>query len=118
MRKNPTAAERALLKRLRKDRLAGLHFRRQHPIGPYIADFCCIPKRLVVEIDGYFHGDPERIRRDEARTAWLRGAGYRVLRFRDSDPVADVLSAIARTAGVSQLDAERGPPPPEGRGDA
>jgi len=121
LRKNSTVAERDLWKRLRKDRLAGLHFRRQHPIGPYIVDFCCIPKRLVIELDGYFHTDPARIERDRVRTLWLRAAGYRVLRFRDSDPIADVLSAIARAAGVSQLDAERGPPPPtpppEGRGE-
>ena len=122
MRKNPTSAERDLWKHLRKDRLAGLHFRRQHPIGPYIVDFCCIPKRLVVELDGYFHSDPERAARDEVRTVWLRAAGYRVLRFRNSEDLAGVLAVISRAAGVeSQLDGRRGPPPPatppEGRGE-
>jgi very-short-patch-repair endonuclease len=122
MRKNPTAAERELWKHLRKDRLAGLHFRRQHPIGPYIVDFCCVPKRLVVELDGYFHADPERAARDETRTVRLRAAGYRVLRFRNSEDFADVLAAIAQAAGVGpQLNGRRGPPPPtpppEGRGE-
>jgi very-short-patch-repair endonuclease len=122
MRKNPTSAEQKLWKHLRKDRLGGLHFRRQHPIGPYIVDFCCVPKRLVVEIDGYFHEDPERAARDRTRTVWLNAAGYRVVRFKDSDPLAAVLAAIAQAAGVgSQLDRRRGPPPPtpppEGRGE-
>ena len=102
--------------------MGGLRFRRQHPIGPYVADLFCPSARLVVELDGYFHSDPARIRRDEARTAWLRAAGYRVLRFRDSDHLADVLAAIAEATGVGpQLDGRRGPPPPtpppEGRGE-
>ena len=125
MRKNPTVAERDFWKRLRKNRLAGLHFRRQHPIGPYIVDFCCVPKRLVVELDGYSHLDPARVERDEARTLWLRAAGYRVLRFRNEEIWRDlegVLAAIAKAAGADpQLDGRRGPPlpppPPEGRGE-
>ena len=77
MRHEPTATERALWKLLRDRRLEGLKFRRQVPIGPYIADFVCFERRLIVEADGPFH-DPER---DAVRDAWLRGQSFRVLRF-------------------------------------
>jgi very-short-patch-repair endonuclease len=77
MRREPTATERLLWKLLRDRRLEHLKFRRQTPIGPYIADFVCFERRLIVEADGPFH-DPER---DAARDAWLRGQSFRVLRF-------------------------------------
>ena len=77
MRHEPTATERLLWKLLRDRRLEGLKFRRQVPIGPYVADFVCFKRRLIVEADGPFH-DPER---DAVRDAWLRGQSFRVLRF-------------------------------------
>ena len=78
-----------------------MHFRRQHPIGPYIADFCCVPIRLVIELDGHFHADAPRVPRDELRTQWLREHGYRVLRFPNDEVWKDiegVLAAILKTA--------------------
>ena len=77
MRHEPTATERLLWKLLRHRRLEHLKFRRQMPIGPYIADFVCLERRLIVEADGPFH-DPER---DAVRDAWLRGQSFRGLRF-------------------------------------
>jgi very-short-patch-repair endonuclease len=118
LRRKSTFSERRLWETLRGKRLEGLRFRRQQPIGPYVADFFCPSAKLVVELDGYFHNDPLRVERDEARTAWLRERGYRALRFRNEDDLSGVLAAIAQAAGVSQLGAERGPPPPEGRGEA
>ncbi len=76
-RKSPVLTERLLWKLLRDRKLAGVKFRRQVPIGPYVADFLCFERRLIVEADGPLH-DPER---DAARDAWLEAQGFRVLRF-------------------------------------
>jgi very-short-patch-repair endonuclease len=76
-----TNAEIILWTRLRRGGLAGCHFRRQHPIGPYIADFACRSMRLVIEIDGAAHGSSEEIAYDLRRDAYLHGRGYFVLRF-------------------------------------
>jgi hypothetical protein len=79
----------------------GLRFRRQHPIGPYFADFVCLELRLVVELDGGQHADPCGLERDRVRTAALEERGYEVIRFWDNDVLRDtqaVLAAIARRA--------------------
>ena len=74
-----TAAEECLWQALRGRQLAGLKFRRQEPLGPYIADFYCAEVRVVVEVDGPSHiGNAEY---DAIRTAWLEGLGCTVLRF-------------------------------------
>ena len=81
MRKAPTVAERALWRMLARDQLS-VRFRRQHPIGPYIVDFYCPAHRLVVELDGgQQNGSVHDVRRD----AWLKNAGYQVLRFWNGD---------------------------------
>src|SRR5678815_4949580 len=77
-RGKPTRAEAKAWKLLRNRRLAGLKFRRQHPIGPYIADFYCHEHRLVLEIDGSIHGTPEQIRHDRVRTAYIEAQGVSV----------------------------------------
>src|SRR5437870_7614479 len=81
LRLNATECERKLWALLRKKQFAGLRFRRQQPLGPYIADFFCSAAKLIVEPDGSQHGLDENIAYDEARTAWLTVRGYRVLRF-------------------------------------
>ena len=58
-------------------------FRRQFPVGPYIADFACIEKRLIIELDGGQHAAV--VVRDEERTVYLKAQGYRVLRFWNND---------------------------------
>ncbi|NDW06917.1 endonuclease domain-containing protein [Jiella pacifica] len=63
----------------------GIHFRKQAPIGPYIADFAAHAERLVIEVDGEFHQRPDRLARDAVRDAWLNRQGYRVLRFSTGD---------------------------------
>ena len=74
-------AERRLWRGLRNRRLGGFRFRRQHTIGPYIADFACIEAHLVVELDGDQHGRGEAPARDGVRDAYMEGAGWRVERF-------------------------------------
>jgi very-short-patch-repair endonuclease len=79
LRRQMTEAEQALWKVLRNRQVEGLKFRRQHPFGDYILDFVCLENRLVIEVDG---GQHEQARKyDERRTQILQGAGFRVLRF-------------------------------------
>jgi len=79
LRRELTDAERALWQRLRDRSVAGAKFRRQHPIGPFIGDFCCVESHLIVEIDGGQHADRSQV--DEERTRFLSERGYRVIRF-------------------------------------
>ena len=78
MRKAPTEAERALWRILRSRRLAAMKWRRQVPLGPFIADFVSFEHRLIVECDGAQHAENPR---DAARDAWLRAQGFAVQRF-------------------------------------
>jgi len=80
MRRNPSFNERLLWKLLRDRRLDGLKFRRQVPLGPYVADFVCFAHRLVVEADGPLHDPAANARRDD----WLRGQGFAIARFANS----------------------------------
>jgi very-short-patch-repair endonuclease len=101
LRRNQTDAERRIWRHLRGRRLLGLRFRRQHPIGPYFADFACLELRLVIELDGGQHADPRGREHDLARTAALEERGYSVVRFWDNDVLRDtqaVLATIARHA--------------------
>lgn len=101
LRSQQTDAERLLWARLRAHRLYGLKFRRQQPIGIYVVDFFCPEKRLVVELDGGQHQD--RTGYDEARDAWLKSAGYVVLRYWNNELMRNlegVLEDISQVAGV------------------
>ena len=87
---------------LRRRGLAGLRFRRQHPIGPYILDFYCDELRLAVEIDGGSHDHADRIAHDQRRTDWLNRQGVQVIRIAARDVVADMdgaLGTIRRAVG-------------------
>jgi very-short-patch-repair endonuclease len=99
LRKQSTAAERVLWDGLRGRRLAGLKFRRQHPLGLYIVDFCCPERNLIVEVDGEVHANQSDY--DATRTEHLNAYGYQVLRFTNAD-VFDrldlVLNAIEHAA--------------------
>jgi len=102
LRKNQTEAENLLWRHLRGKQLEGLRFRRQHPIGRYIADFVCLDKRLVLELDGGQHGmDQEKIK-DDVREQWLKKEGYRVLRFWNNDVLAN-LEGVMETIRLNAL---------------
>ena len=81
MRHEPTLAEQAVWRLLRGRRFRGLKFRRQAPVGPYIADFACIEAKLIVECDGGQHGGE----RDARRDVFLAEQGFRVVRLWNSD---------------------------------
>ncbi len=83
-----TEAESALWKYLRDDTL-GYKFRRQHIIGNYIADFACLSKKLIVEVDGLIHEHPDHKLSDEERTKWLNEQGFTVIRFSNDRAIFD-----------------------------
>ena len=78
-RRDRTQAEKLLWLKLRNEQL-GAKFRRQHPIGEYIADFVCIERKLIVEVDGPTHAEIEQQLHDARRTDFLESLGYRVIR--------------------------------------
>jgi len=94
----------------------GIAFRKQHPIDPYVADFYCSLARLVIEIDGEAHDRGDRPQRDEARAAFMRERGYRLLRIAAAeilkDPDSVAASIVAYAADPLHHRAQRGGPPP------
>ncbi len=84
LRREMTPAEQRLWQRLRRRQLNGAHFRRQHAIGRFIVDFCCIRATLVIEVDGPLHAGQREY--DAERTRWLNSQRrYHVLRFTNAD---------------------------------
>jgi very-short-patch-repair endonuclease len=97
LRHEATSAEKVLWSALRGRQMAGLKFRRQHPIGQVILDFYCVEKRLAVEVDGAIHLNPEQAAHDADRTDYLAQHGIRVLRFTNDEVerhLPDVLKKI------------------------
>ena len=111
MRREPTLGEKVLWKALRR---LDLNVRRQAPIGRYIADFAIHSARLIVEVDGPVHEQPEQALHDAERDAWLASQSYRVLRFTtaevlaDPDRVADQVRASALSPPSPALPPSRG----------
>jgi very-short-patch-repair endonuclease len=114
-------AEKKLWFHLRRRKLAGYRFRRQVPIGSYIADFACLSARFIVEVDGAQHSEPPNEETDKQRTEWLETRGYRVLRFWNSQVLAEI-DCVTETI-FNALDAvpvrvtPHPDPPPAGEGD-
>jgi very-short-patch-repair endonuclease len=96
LRRFSPEAERALWHRLRNRQLGGFKFRRQHPVGPFFADFACIEAKLIVEIDGSQHLEPAAVEADARRTEVLSRCDFYVLRF-------DSRQALIETDGVAQI---------------
>jgi very-short-patch-repair endonuclease len=93
LRRRATDAEAALWNELRARRLDGLKFRRQHPLGPFVVDFCCVEHRLIVEVDGSVHADQREY--DEERSAYLAAISYRVIRFTNDQIFNDIGRVLA-----------------------
>jgi very-short-patch-repair endonuclease len=117
LRRRATEPEQKLWWHLRhRFPIAATHFRRQVPIGPYIADFCCLKAKLIVEVDGNQHGFDEGLSKDAKRTAYLVSQGFSVLRFSNREVMTEmngVLEAI-----YSHLSSTPTPhPSPQGGGE-
>ena len=98
LRSDMPGAEYKLWQELRRKQIGGYHFRRQHPIGPYVADFACVKQRLVVEADGYGHSEDHEITRDKKHTEYMSNLGWRVIRFRNEDIYEDVDGVVEAIA--------------------
>jgi len=92
-RRELTAAENVLWQEIRRKQVGGFYFRRQVPIGPYIADFACVKEKLVIEVDGIGHAEPDEIIRDARRTEYLESLGWRVVRFMNVE-IYDEIDAV------------------------
>jgi len=85
LRREMTKAEVILWTRLRRQQLGGYKFRRQHPIGPYIADFACAEEKLVLEVDGWTHSSKAERAHDAKRTEFMNALGWKVIRVENED---------------------------------
>ncbi len=94
LRASTTPHEQILWRALRELPTDGSHFRRQAPIGPYIVDFFCPAKRLIIELDGGHHNEDETVERDRERQQWLEREGYRVIRFWNSEVGGDLNAVL------------------------
>ena len=95
LRRNQTEAERRLWLYLKDMKREGFHFRRQCPVGPYVADFLCYSARIIVEVDGGQHGMDAGIEHDRRRDEWFEKNGFRVLRYWNND-------VLGNTEGVME----------------
>ncbi len=100
-RRNATPAENLLWKHLRKTQVEKYKFTRQHPIGPYIVDFCCRSSRLVIELDGEHHATQKEP--DTGRQQYLEAQDYRVIRFWNNEVFENLEGVLFRI--VEELEA-------------
>jgi very-short-patch-repair endonuclease len=94
LRRNQTHAERKLWSKLRARQLCGVKFRRQHPIGPYIVDFCSPERAMVIEVDGGQHS--ENVETDRKRSDYLTSHGYCVLRFWNHEVMENIEAVLKK----------------------
>jgi len=109
LRTNQTDAERRLWYHLRAHRFMGLKFKRQKPLGPYIVDFICMERRIIIELDGGQHA--EQMLYDQQRDTWLGGEGYTVLRFWNNEVMQELEAVLEKIRMVALS-----PAPVYGRG--
>lgn len=83
-------------RKLRERKPWGFHFRKQVPLGPFVADFVLFASKLVIELDGETHSTPEQLAHDNRRTAWLSGNGFTVMRFSNHE-IMSSLNDVAQT---------------------
>jgi very-short-patch-repair endonuclease len=96
LRQDQTDPEYKLWSHLRDRQLLGFKFRRQHPIGPFFADFFCLEAKLVIELDGSQHAD--QADPDERRTKYIRGRGYTVLRIWNHEVTSEIDTVLQQIA--------------------
>jgi very-short-patch-repair endonuclease len=98
LRIDSTPAEKRLWEQLRNRQLAKQKFRRQAPVGPYVVDFICLERKLIIEIDGWTHSTESEVSNDKRRASYLQSQGYKVIRFQNveiKDGMDEVLTLIA-----------------------
>jgi very-short-patch-repair endonuclease len=90
LRKQSTDTEQRLWRHLKTKHIGGLKFRRQQPIGPYIVDFVCFEKKIIIELDGGQHSLPAEMKNDSRRNHWFEAQGYEILRFWDNEVLTNI----------------------------
>lgn len=105
-RNNPTPAEAALWEKLRANKIKGLKFRRQHPIGVFIVDFYCHQAKLAIEIDGAYHFDENQVEYDQNRTALLQQVGVREIRFANKEVLENIDMVLESIIAALETDRE------------
>ena len=96
LRKQSTDTEQLVWKYLRAKWLNGLKFKRQRLIGNYIVDFVCFERKIIIELDGGQHAQPDQMLKDNERDQWFERQGYEVLRFWDNE-------VLRNTRGVLEV---------------
>jgi len=92
-RNHQTEAERLLWFHISKNKI-GLHFRRQHIVGCYIADFVCLKRSLIIEVDGGYHSQHEQVINDYLRTQDLEKMGFKVMRFANEEIMTNLSEVL------------------------
>lgn len=108
LRKEATPAERKFWKYIRAEQMGGCKFRRQYSIGSYIVDFYCHQLKLVVELDGWVHGEERVKQKDIIRQRWIEKQGYTVKRYTNEQIKYDIDGVLQDT--INTLRAQRTPP--------
>jgi 5-methyltetrahydrofolate--homocysteine methyltransferase len=114
MRSKPTEAEKMLWNVLSNKGIDNYKFRRQHIIGEFIVDFVCLEKRLIIEVDGSIHNEPQQMEHDKNRTEWLESKGFKVIRYSNQQVLNDLLKTIENIG--NELSTNIGVPPSGARG--
>ena len=96
LRRKLTIPEQRLWKHLKQLKPFGFHFRRQAPIGVYVADFVCLSAKFVIEVDGHLHGSPEAAAHDGMRDEYLKREGFRVLWVGNGEVVRNIDGVVER----------------------
>ncbi|HZB37400.1 MAG TPA: endonuclease domain-containing protein [Beijerinckiaceae bacterium] len=112
LRREPTEVEKVMWRLLRNRQFANIKFRRQYPVGPFVADFACPSQRVIIELDGSQHAENVS---DQRRDAYLVRNGWRVLRFWNADVMENpnaVLFRIGQAIGVNGIHPEAALPSP------
>ena len=102
LRRDATSAESRLWAELRNRQLNGFKFVRQEPIGPFVVDFVCRDRRVIVEVDGATHSTDDEKKRDSTRTAFLERTGYRVVRVQNDDVYHAMEGVLLTITGALQ----------------
>ena len=106
LRVHQTPGEKVLWIKIRAQRFHGLKFRRQVPLEPYIVDFLCFDRKLIIEIDGDSHYEPGAQEYDEKREAYLCAQGFTVLRLGNMETVQDIEAVLAKLRQVLDIDSD------------
>jgi very-short-patch-repair endonuclease len=110
LRRAMTRAETLLWRYLKANRMDGVGFRRQTPIGNYVADFVCFSSKLVIELDGESHDFEERQKTDQRRDAFFASEGFQVLRFTNDQVMSNLEGVVEAIRQATSVGASGSPP--------